>query len=199
MVKGKSRYPKVRGRTYICDLIEYISADDWDLVVKVVKANAPDVDSELAALEKLGVTELQRIDVSAQTSGWCHYSPPRIDLHTYIMNTEGMEKECRNTLFHEIAHMIAKYACGHQGHGKIWKKVFADLGYPNGERCHSMGRLQGTTGKTRQRKVYVYECLGCGNQHERRREMSNPKLYYHKICSGVKKGYELVDSFREDV
>jgi len=176
MVKGKSRYPKVRGRTYICDLIEHLSADDWDMVIKVLKENASNSYWETEALEALGITELHRIDVSANNSGWCHYSPPRIDLHTYIMNTEGQEAECRDTLFHEIAHMIAKHACGHQGHGKIWKKVFADLGYPNGTRCHSMGRLQGTTGKTRSRTVYVYGCLGCGNQHERRRRMSDPAL-----------------------
>ena len=199
---NKSRYPKARGRTYIADLIEFLSADDWDLVIAAINKHALNDERRRKAIYMLGVTELHSIDVSSHNAGMCWYLVPRIDVHTFLLNTPGFEEDCQDTLFHEIAHMIANWAAKHMHHGPIWKEVFADLGFPNGSRCHShLGRFQGTTGKARTRSVYVYKCMECGKRIECRKKRSVPECWDHVRCSELDRcyptGYELVRSFKE--
>jgi len=167
------------------------------MVLEVVEKNAMDEASEATTRMKLASTEIHRIDVDSNSAGSASWDWNRIDLHTFLFSEDAPKEEPSDTLFHEIAHLIAGWGCDDFHHGRMWRRVFADLGYPEGERCHSMPRLRGTTGKPRSRTVYVYKCVGCGKRHERRRKMSDRMNYRHRRCPGNEEGYELVRSFRE--
>jgi len=198
MQGNKSRHKKFRGRTYIDDIITYLTAADWDTVVNAIQANSfhDKVDD---TIEKLSETELHRIDVDHNSSGFANWRWNRVDIHTHVFHGEGQEAEFRDTLFHEIAHLIAYYGCDDQGHGAKWRKIFADLGYPHGKRCHSLGRLRGTTGKRRTRRVYVYECNGCGHETRRRRKFNDPKLWHHRGCTDIDSRFKYVREYRETI
>lgn len=198
MGRKKSRYPKVRGRTYIADLIDYLSENDWVRAMNVVDKVATSSICLVTAREILKKTEVHRIDVSCGFTGMCHPNPPRIDLHTYIMNTPGHEDELNNTLFHEIAHMIDRFACDGKGHGQSWKRVFREFGFTEITRCHSLGQLKGAVGKPRQRTVYEYRCKGCGRQWLSSKQVYAPMCWHHRRCPGGEKGYEFVRSYKKD-
>jgi len=190
----KSRHRKFRGRTYIDDIITYLTAVDWEMVVSAIQKNVKDPE---AIIEKLSDTELHRIDVDHQSAGFANWTRNRIDIHTHLFHGEGQEDEFRDTLFHEIAHMIAYYGCDDNGHGRDWKKIFGDLGYPHGKRCHSLGRLRGTTGKRRTRTVYVYQCNGCAYSTERRRKWRDPGLWHHRGCIDRKSRFIHARQYKE--
>jgi len=195
MDKKKSRHKKFRGRSYIDDLINFLSSEDWDLVERTIQKNCSSAYGY--TIGKLSMTELHRVDVDSESAGHASYRWNRVDVHTYIFHGDVPEGEFRDTLFHEVAHLIAGYGCGDRHHGKMWRKVFADLGYPGGERCHSLGRLRGTTGKPRTRTVYEYECKGCGSIWTSRRKVSAPDNWRHKGCHGTWKGYRFHKSYKE--
>ena len=197
MSKKKSRHKKFRGRTYLEDLVTYLSAEDWDLVEGVVYRNATDSHTYTHCMFKLGTTEVQRIDVDSNSAGHASYRWNRIDLHTHLFTKGVPEGELRDTLFHEVAHLIAMWACGERGHGRKWRQVFADLGYPDGLVTHDMPRLRGTTGKPRTRTVYEYKCMGCGSIWTRHQKVYAPDCWHHKDCHGTEKGYRLFRTYKE--
>jgi len=190
----KSRHRKFRGRTYIDDLTSYLKASDWDRIVSTIKIYADDEESCLRMLSK---TELHRIDVDHDSSGMVNFRWNRIDIHTQLFQSKD-DAEFFDTLFHEVAHLIAYYGCDYSGHGVKWRRIFADLGYPSGERCHSLGRLRGTTGKLRTRTMYVYECLGCGREWHTRKKRHAPECWHHRKCPGGReKGYRFLRQYKE--
>jgi len=193
MDANKSRYRKFRGRTYLEDLITFLSEDDWNTVVFVIRIYADDPDR---CLRQLATTELHRIDVDCNFSGQANWRHNRIDIHTQLFQSDD-EEEFYDTLFHEIAHLIAFFGCDHHGHGAKWRRIFADLGYPDGQTCHSLGRLRGTTGKPRTRRVYVYRCNSCGYETHRRKAFHDPSLWHHRNCTNRNSCYEYHREYRE--
>jgi len=197
MVAKKSRHKKFRGRTYLDDLITYLSASEWDMVLDAINKNATDEAAAASTRIRLTDTEVHRVDVDSNSAGHASWKWNRIDLHTHILSDDAPAEEPGDTLFHEIAHLIAGWACDDRNHGRKWQQVFADLGYPNGKRCHSMPRLRGTTGKPRTRTVYVYQCNGCDYSMERRRKFSDPARWHHRSCKDSRSRYIYVSEYKE--
>ena len=60
--------------------------------------------------------------VNKSTLGLCDYDKKLISFSYYIFNDKNKFKD---TLLHEIAHVLAGNICGHN---KIWKKICIDIG-----------------------------------------------------------------------
>lgn len=192
-----SKYGKFRGRTYLSDLITFVSPEEWEMILATIEKRATDDAAEAKTRMKLANTEVHRVDVDSNSAGHASWKWNRIDLHTHLFSDDAPKGELADTLFHEAAHLIAGWACDDHGHGRKWRQVFADLGYPNGERCHSMSRLRGTTGKRRTRTVYVYECNECGYELSRRRKFHDPSLWHHRNCRDDASRYRYVREYKE--
>ena len=70
------------------------------------------------------------------TAGRAFIEDGYIDLSVYLLgrNTDYFK---RDTIPHELCHMIAWRVYGDRGHGKAWKYVMQQMGV-NGKRCHTM-------------------------------------------------------------
>ena len=200
MAANKSRHKKFRGRTYLCDLRHFITSDEWLELLSVTENRATDDDAWRRARFKLLHTEVHRIDVDHNCAGMVDYNWNRLDLHTALFeDSDAMRAELKDTLWHEISHLIAKYAAGHAGHGRVWRAIFSDFGFTP-TRCHSMPRLRGTTGRQRTRTVYEYICNGCGAVWKRRKKTHCPELFKHRKCPGDReKGYRFHRSYKEPI
>jgi len=167
------------------------------MVIAVINKNATDLDAASRTRNKLGYTEIHRVDVDANAAGHASWKWNRIDLHTHLFTDEAPDGELRDTLFHEIAHLVAGWACDEWHHGRDWRRIFADLGYPHGQVRHSMARLRGTTGKPRTRTVYVYQCKSCGHEISRRKKFNDPSLWHHRGCRDSESRYRYVTEYKE--
>jgi predicted SprT family Zn-dependent metalloprotease len=119
------------------------------------------------------------------SAGQARYRDSRVSLNPYLYALEANRGEFRNTVIHELAHLVAGAG---KGHGPKWKAVFRHMG-GNGQRCHNLeGASAFRAAPRRTRKVKV-ECQGCGHVLEMgivraRRMASGRRTYRHASCGG---------------
>ena len=90
--------------------------------------------------------------------------------------------QMRDTLAHEIAHVIAGIEAGH---GPAWRRAARSVGH-SGERCATQAAAQavGIERAPRRPMRPVAECDRCGYTIERRRALPRSKVYTHRRCGG---------------
>jgi predicted SprT family Zn-dependent metalloprotease len=81
-----------------------------------------------------------RFDRAKKRYGCCFYYKKLISLSS-ILTPLREERHVKNTILHEIAHVLAGPAAGH---GPEWKKVAISIGC-NGERCSNDVTFEGGT------------------------------------------------------
>ncbi|MDE0961412.1 MAG: SprT-like domain-containing protein, partial [Planctomycetota bacterium] len=97
-----------------------------------------------------------------------------------IFSLEENIGQFRNTVLHELAHVIAGPDV--RPHGKIWRRIFLELG-GDGERCHQL-RARG------QHHSHVATCQRCQQDVMVGTRIWNRlnkgcKDYYHQGCRGI--------------
>ena len=70
------------------------------------------------------------------TAGRAWYEDGFIELSPELM-WEHTEQFCRDTIPHELAHIVTYRLTGDTGHGKSWKGIVAEFNIPT-TRCHNM-------------------------------------------------------------
>lgn len=90
-------------------------------------------------------------------------------------------QQMRDTLAHEIAHVIAGIDAGH---GPAWKRAARSLGH-SGERCATAHAAQavGIERQRKRRKVVAF-CDRCGHEVIRAKRLPRNKAYSHPGCGG---------------
>lgn len=123
----------------------------------------------------------------ARRYGQCDYGRRVIQLHSRIMPVAEdhpdyvwYKKEYESTLKHEIAHLIAFHACGHSGHGAVWKKIDQAMGN-DGVRCGD-GKMFGYEDVATERKDQCvhYQCQDCQYVYKRSKRWSGDR--WHIQC-----------------
>ena len=92
--------------------------------------------------------------------------------------------EIRNTILHEIAHVLDYLSRGYSSHDKIWKKLFISID-GNGKRC---GNISYDVEK--KLKKWIYICPNCGRtdyEYKRWKEMG---------CYSCSAGFDDVDWYK---
>ena len=101
-----------------------------------------------------------------------------IELSSDIFKRPENQKDFRNTVLHEIAHLLAPG----DHHGPNWKQMAHRIGC-TGERCHEM-----TTAPTRTRGRYPCKCVRCGTKMElgpvQAVKVLKGAAYTHRQCGG---------------
>ncbi len=103
-----------------------------------------------------------------------------VQLSEPIFSLEENAPGYRNTVLHEIAHVIA--GPGVQAHGRVWRAIFLEIG-GDGNRTHSFRAA-------RQHKTHRARCGKCGGDVElgtRRyhRLLAGARDYIHVGCGGA--------------
>ncbi len=89
--------------------------------------------------------------------GQYHPRKKQIELHIGLL-VDGREEEHRQTLLHEVAHLIQRHIwSGTKSHGREWKMVMGRLGIP-ADRCHSSDWMKEHTAK---KAKLIYACKKC--------------------------------------
>ena len=104
----------------------------------------------------------------------------QVGLSLPIFSLKENRDQYRNTVLHELAHIIA--GSDVKSHGEEWRSIFLEIG-GNGERTHQM-RAQG-----RHRREMVY-CESCREELEvgirvSRRIAKGQRNYQHVGCGGI--------------
>jgi len=104
----------------------------------------------------------------------------QIGLSIPIFSLKENREEYRNTVLHELAHIIAGPKV--QSHGKEWRDIFIELG-GNGKRTHQM-RARGRHHR------HMIQCEQCGTDIEVSTRMKNSiakgrRDYIHIDCVGI--------------
>lgn len=89
------------------------------------------------------------------------------------------EGEVKQTLLHEMAHLLAWNQWRHRGHGAPWRKACALLGIPEERVTHNL-----PLPSRRQKKKWAYQCPSCEAKIERVR-----KIKRAVACSACCKQY----------
>ena len=86
--------------------------------------------------------------------GAAHYNARKITLSSALVQ-RAEESTVRNTVLHEIAHVLSylRYGPDGKGHGRKWKMVAREIGC-SGDRCHTEDTSAGAK--------YKMSCPGCG-------------------------------------
>lgn len=84
------------------------------------------------------------------------YGPFKVSYNTTIFS-QDMERFIRDTIPHEIAHVICSFLNWDKGHGRAWKRVCALLG-GNSERCFDGEGLSFKGTRTQKKYEYVATC-----------------------------------------
>tara|TARA_R100000152_G_C6741643_1_gene165439 strand:- start:429 stop:917 length:489 start_codon:yes stop_codon:yes gene_type:complete len=101
-----------------------------------------------------------------------------IKIWTDRRNQANIESEFRNTVLHEIAHVLTP---GH-GHDATWQRVALEIGC-NGERYHELA----TPKAQRPKKLYPWTCCVCGEEillgpGQYRMAKYEGRTYRHRTC-----------------
>lgn len=113
-------------------------------------------------------------------AGLASYRKKQIELTCKFFEAVGREADHNQTLLHEVAHVIVRYAYGRnaKGHGKEWKRVMTALDLkPN--RCSSYSYMKEGRKKAAKHK---YECKDCGVVSHTIRKLKNIHNRYHGPC-----------------
>lgn len=96
-----------------------------------------------------------------------------------VVHQEGAITELRDTIRHEIAHIIA-FGYGDFSHGEVWRRVVKKIG-GSGQRTHKMQVAK------RPARIFKIICNACGEvlgTQNARRKPSRWKQFSHKGCGG---------------
>ncbi len=117
-------------------------------------------------------------------AGIAYYRNNIIKLSIPLLCNPENEKDIRETVLHEIAHLLTPY----QRHNEIWRAVALKIG-SNGKRCHSMA----VTRKKRE----GWETIACNKCNTlitigpvRIQRLLSGMAYRHKACGGLLKEME---------
>lgn len=97
--------------------------------------------------------------VKGRAAGWAKYAQWEISINEYLA-TQNMEM-IKNTISHEIAHIVSYFVYGERGHGARWKMVHRALG-GTGERCYSATANNVKPMAGRRTNCYMYRCPNTG-------------------------------------
>ncbi len=137
------------------------------------------------------VLKAYKVVINDTTTRVGQYSPRKreIELHEgLLVDAEGRKEEHRQTLLHEVAHLIQRHIWDLNGprtksHGWEWQMVMAKLGVP-ADRCHKSDWMNEHVAN---KAKLVYSCKKCGHeilaQKPRRKLLRNG--VYHKRCGGA--------------
>jgi len=155
------------------------STESWlqeqsNLILGEVRENFPQFRGELE-----GTT----INISRRLTRSAGNACPKtrtIGISEPIFSLDENVSQFRNTVLHEIAHVIAGPDA--RAHGKVWRDIFLELG-GNGERCHQL-RARG------QHHSHVARCQRCQQDvmvgtRIWNRLSKGSKDYYHPGCRGT--------------
>jgi len=99
-------------------------------------------------------------DQRGMSGGCAFWKTGRIKLNDGLLRGDTLDRMCKVTIPHELAHIIAGRLHGkRQGHGRAWQRVMRTFGLEP-ERCHDM-EVQHL--KTRHERSYPAVC-GCGDR-----------------------------------
>ena len=134
--------------------------------------------------EKLGEITVSINARLKTTAGRAKHREQSIELSYYIFLEEANRSEFRNTVLHELAHLLA--GCGN-GHNATWKAMHRKLG-GSAKRCHTM--TAGTRGVARDYKAICNTCGEIVMITKRKYNNMNKVLarggkYRHKACGGL--------------
>ena len=104
---------------------------------------------------------------------------PWIEIHPRVLADPG---QMRDTLAHEVAHVIAGIDAGHGPEWRRWARV---LGH-TGERCATQVAAErvGIERAPRRPMRPVAKCSRCDYTVHRRRALPRTKVYEHRGCGG---------------
>jgi len=130
----------------------------WEIISET-KNKFPEYKEKLSSIYVMPNTRLRAVAGRADTN---HNT---IELSTQIFSMPENHSGFRNTVLHEIAHLLH----GEKGHKAGWRKVFKKIG-GNGKRCHSFNVT------TRQKTVYCTQCM---------EEIKVGDKIFEKIINGI--------------
>lgn len=125
-------------------------------------------------------------DLTSTTAGRSYSSMNTIHLNMYLLK-HNTEQFLKDTLVHEVAHLVEAKVFGTMKHGKNWKSIMKVFGIKNPKSLHEYD----TTNMPHKRKVskmFEYSCA-CGKQslskvrHENIK--LNKKLYKCNKCGKI--------------
>lgn len=100
------------------------------------------------------------------------------------INLEIPEHGARNTVFHEVAHLVAHklYPIIERGHGRYWRSIMYQMG-EEPTRCHNYGLTP-----ARKKRKFSYKCEGCSKHYTVSSIIHNriTKKNYRYFCSNCK-------------
>lgn len=112
---------------------------------------------------------------------WTGHGPKGglVELSTSIFDRAENQAGLRNTVLHEIAHLMAPGA----HHGPAWKRAALSIGC-TAERCHNF-----TTNDAGSRRNYPVQCARCGHGFDvgavrAAKILSGSAIYRHRGCGG---------------
>ena len=120
------------------------------------------------------------------TAGRAFLSLAKVELNPKLLHLgEQALVHMRQTLLHELAHLLAhhRYGRGISAHGAEWKQACADLGIPGESATHSLPLPTRT-----QRRKWRYTCPACLEVIERVRRMRSQSACY-TCCKTHNGGY----------
>lgn len=95
--------------------------------------------------------------IKGRAAGWAKYAQWEVSINTYV--AEQNIEEMKDTVSHEIAHIVSFAVYGERGHGARWKMVHRMLG-GNGKRCYDSKNVKVIPG--RRTNWHLYRCPNTG-------------------------------------
>ncbi len=76
------------------------------------------------------------------------------------------EDQRKETVFHEVAHLIAFYRHGLDGWGHYWQfyQAMSDIGYPNANRCHNLRAALKPLERKLSRVIAYCSCMSASDE-----------------------------------
>ncbi len=118
------------------------------------------------------------------TAGRAFIQQARVELNPMLLCLgEDSLRHVKQTLLHELAHLLAHYRYGNdiRAHGAEWRQACADMGIAGESATHSL-----PLPSRKQRKRWRYMCPSCLEVIDRVRRMRGPSACYSccKRCNG---------------
>ena len=114
-----------------------------------------------------------KFDNAKRRFGCCNYSAKQITLSKHMVLINSID-HVKDTILHEIAHVIAGVG---NGHNRTWKSIAIKIGC-NGDRCYNPTEVNIVPGK------YMASCPGCNQIRYRHK-----KPRYNSSCGKCSGGY----------
>lgn len=164
------------------------------------RSKFPEIRLEWASrfTSKMGTASIIHPNSAGSNWGLVRLSSKLFPIATY-------EKR-RNTMIHEIAHIVSFYDCGKMGHGKNWKYWMRHFTGEEPKRCFSITKenldvaaFKALKAKRKKQDRYGRNCQGCGEavvitSNLRTRWIKRTQVRVHKC--GTKLNHEFAIQMR---